>query len=793
MLAGRSGQIVSREEIRQKIWGDETYVDFEHGLNQCIKQIRTSLIDDSNKPLYIETLPRKGYRFLAPVTSKTIEVIPKVTASTSGIQPRAVLGGVSVAAANPALAPSVQELAPRAPSPAAEEARPATVAIGVALKDEPAAPEKIVPGAARQSRLIRWLSVAVVLVGVMVGGRYLYKRLHQSPVLTDNDTIVLSDFENKTGDSVFDGTLRQGLWSALEQSPFLNILSDQRIASTMALMTQPKGAALTPSLARQVCVRTGSAATLEGEITTLGTKYVLSLKAVNCSSGDEIAVEQVTAGSKEKVVSALGSAASRIRQKLGESLTSVQKYDAPLEDVTTPSLAALQAYSRARKAASTYGDMAALPLYKRAAELDPNFALAYVSLASLYANLSQSGRASENARKAYELRGKVSERERLSIEAYYRLNDTGELEKATKAYELLQQAYPRYYAPYGMLSFIYMELGSWDNALTQARGAIQVDPDNIVGYVNAGGAYLALSRLEEAEETFKQAEQRGLWNENLVVERYQLAFLKGDGAKMAQLTASGEGQAGVEGSALALQADTDAWFGKLKSAREHSDWAMKSAEHNDDKEAAAGYQSAAALRESEVGDREKAKALAKAAVQLAPNLDVKAMAAVALARAGDTAQAENLAAELENAFPLHTLVQEYWLPTIRAAVALQRKDPAKAIEVLRPAQAIELGQPVPSNNNTFLYPAYLRGEAYLMLHDGKAAVGEFRKFIDHRGVVANNPLGALARLGLAQAYAEQGDTAQARAAYQEFLTLWKDADPDIPLYQQTKAKYSTLN
>ncbi len=262
---------------------------------------------------------------------------------------------------------------------------------------------------------------------------------------------------------------------------------------------------------------------------------------------------------------------------------------------------------------------------------------------------------------------------------------------------------------------------------------------------------------------------------------------------MGQLIASGEGQTGVEGLLMGLQADTDAWFGKLKRARESAEQAMKSAEHNDSKEAAAGFQIAAALREVEFGDPKKGKDLARAALQLAPNRDVQAMAAVAMARAGDTTKAENLAAALDTEFPLDIMVQQYWLPTIRAAVALQHKDPRKAIEVLEVTKAIELSQPDPAKNNSFLYPVYLRGEAYLMLHDGEAAAAELHKFIDHRGVVGNNPLGALARLGLARAYAEQGDTAQARAAYQEFLTLWKDADSNIPLYQQAKAKYSTLN
>ncbi len=448
ILASRSGQIVTRDEIRQEVWGEETYVDFEHGLNQCIKQIRTALNDNSSKPLYIETLPRKGYRFLAPVTSKTIATSPKVTPSSSGIQPRVTLPVVSAAAAaDRAPALSMPESVFHLPALTAEGVRPVTVP-NVVVQEEFAPAEKVAPESvkrSRQNRIVVLLSVTVALVGSMIAGGYLYKRLHQPPVLTDRDTIVLSDFANRTGDSVFDGTLRQGLWSALEQSPFLNILSEQRIARTLALMTQPKGATLTPSLARQVCVRTGSAATMEGEIAMLGTQYVLSLKGVNCSSGDEIAVEQVTAASKEKVLPALGTAASRIRQKLGESLASVQKYDAPLEDVTTPSLEALQAYSRARKAAASYGNMAALPLYKRAVELDPSFAMAYVSLASQYANLNEASRASENARKAYELRGKVSEIERLKIDAYYPLNDTGELEKAVQAFAQWQQAYPRDY------------------------------------------------------------------------------------------------------------------------------------------------------------------------------------------------------------------------------------------------------------------------------------------------------------------------------------------------------------
>ena len=800
LLASRAGQIVTREEIEKLLWDKQTFVEFDGGVNKGIRSIRNALNDNADLPRYIETFPRRGYRFIPEVVSTTVEAPPRVKPSQSDVQrrpdPLKDLPGVESG-------PPVVK-APETPDVTSGIATGSTT--GESPRNDDAGRKRLnkwkriaayIPtlivelrSHVWRARLV-WISVvAVALVGSIAVGRYIYEVVH--PPLTEKDTIVIADFDNNTGDSVFDATLRQGLWAALGQSPFLNILSDRRIRETLDKMGVPKSAALTPAFAREVCVRTGSAATLEGAIARLGTQYVLSLKAVNCSSGDEMAIEQVTAESKEKIVPALGNAASRIRPKLGESLRSVQQHDTPLEDVTTPSLEALQAYSLALKAASTSGPVAALPLYKRAMELDPNFALAYLSLAVEYTNLDQPGRASENARKAYELRAKVSEKERLYIEAYYRLYATGELEKAVQVFELWQQAFPREYWPYGMLSAIYMELGNWEKVLTQAIDAIRLAPDNNIGYVNAAGAYLALNRLEDAEATLKQAEERGLWSEDMLVDRYQLAFLKGDTARMRQLIDSAEAQAGVESRIMALQADTEAWYGKLRNARDYTKRAMDSAEHNDAKEAAAGYQTVAALREVEFGNRQQGKSRADAALQLARNRDVQAMAALALARAGDTAKADNLAAALDNAFPLDTLVQKYWLPTIRAAVALQGNDPYGAIEVLRATKTIELSQPIPTEIDTFLYSVYLRGEAYLILHDGKAAAAEFQRFIDYRGAVGNNPLGALARLGLARAYVKQGDTAKARAAYQDFLTLWKDAEPNIPLYKQAKAENAQL-
>jgi tetratricopeptide (TPR) repeat protein len=528
---------------------------------------------------------------------------------------------------------------------------------------------------------------------------------------------------------------------------------------------------------------------LTGSIAGLGSQYVIGLKAVNCNSGDVLAEAQEQAAGKEAVLKALDAAAVSLRSKLGESLSSVQKYATPVEEATTPSLEALKVYSLGRKTHYAKGDTAALPFYKRAAELDPNFARAYVSMSGAYSDLNEISRAAENARKAYGLREKVSERERLSIEANYYLTATGELEKAAQTYELWQQTYPRDELPYINLGFISASLGSWEKSLEECREALRLEPNNATNYLNLGNAYTSLNRLDEAEAVYKQAEERKLESETLLANRYQMAFVKGDAIQMAQLAAAAMGKPGTEDLLLASQADTEAWYGKLKNARELTRRAMDSAQHNDAKEAAAAYQVAAALREVE-GNRKQARADADAAVKLAPNRDVRAMAALALARAGDTAGAEKLAAELDRTFPLDTLVQRYWQPTIRAAVALERKDPNRAVELLNLTSTVELSQP--TNLTVILCPVYLRGEAYLMLRDGDRAAAEFQKFIDHYGLVLNFPIGALARLGLGRAYAMQGKTVKARAAYQDFLTFWKDADPNTPVLKEAKAEYAKL-
>jgi serine/threonine protein kinase/Tfp pilus assembly protein PilF len=651
--------------------------------------------------------------------------------------------------------------------------------------------------AAGRRRTLSWrVGALVALLAVIIsGGIYWRWRTHKPVALTDKDTIVVADFDNKTGDPVFDDTLKQGLTIQLEQSPFLALISQGKVNQTLKLMGRSVGDRVTPEVAHEVCQRTGSKAMITGSIANLGSQYVVSLKAVNCNTGDILTEAQEQASDKEAVLKALDKSAISLRSKLGESLTTVQQYATPLDEATTPSLEALQAYSQARKAQFTKGLAAALPFYQRAVHLDPNFAMAYANMATVYKNLNEVGQAAESARKAYALKTKVSEREMLLIEANYFLFVTGELEKAAQTYESWQQSYPRDSLPYANLGFVYETLGNLEKGMEQYLATIRLQPNDMTSYVNLGSAYANLNRLDEAEATFKQAEERGYNSENLLLNRYLIAFLRGDTAQMEQAAQAAMGKPGTEDLLLATQADTEAWYGKLRDARQLTRRAMDSALHNDAKETAATYQAAAALRLVESGYRAQAHADANAALNIAANRDVRSMVTLTLARAGDIARAEKLAAELDKAFPLDTIVQRYWIPTVRAAIALQRKDPNRALEVLAVARPVELGQP--AQVEVFLCPAYLRGEAYLMLHNGGAAAAEFQKFIDHYGLVMNFPWGVLARLGLARAYALEAQTDpaahdKARAAYQDFLTLWKYSDPDIPIYRQAKAEYAKL-
>jgi eukaryotic-like serine/threonine-protein kinase len=634
----------------------------------------------------------------------------------------------------------------------------------------------------------RWkvaLPVALAVVVLAVGG-YFYR--HRTPKLTDKDTIVLSDFDNKTGDPVFDDTLKLALAVELGQSPYLNVLSDRKVNETLRMMGRPPSHHVTPEVAKEICIRSGSKAVLAGSISSLGSEYVVGLEATACNTGDTLVKEQAEATSKEGVLKALGKATSGLRAKLGESLASVQKFDVPLE-ATTTSLEALRAYSMGGLTQRTKGDAEAIPFYQHAIELDPNFALAYASLGVSYSNLWQASLAAENIKKAYELRDRVSELEKYHISAlYYRLV-TGETEKAIQAYESWIESYPKDMVPRTTLGTLFSDLGQWDRAATQYEGALPLD-NHSVTYANLACDYLALNRLDDAKKIIQQAWQLKLDSGEMHQQAYLLAFLNDDTAGMQEQVAWATGRPGDEDSLLSMQSDTEAYYGRLSRARQFSRRAVESATRAGTKETAAFWQGDSALREAELGNVAAAKQQVQAAVALSTGTDVSILSALALARSGDRAGAKNFMSELEKKNPSNTLLSVYWLPTINGAIEVNRDNPERALALLETSTPYELGSARTYIN--YLYPAYVRGQAYLLGRDGTAAAAEFQKLLDHRGIVLNFVTGALARLQLGRAYAISGDTAKAKAAYQDFLTLWKDADPDIPILKQAKTEYARL-
>jgi tRNA A-37 threonylcarbamoyl transferase component Bud32/Flp pilus assembly protein TadD len=632
----------------------------------------------------------------------------------------------------------------------------------------------------------------VVVVAALVAGG-LYFRSRRAAPLTEKDTIVLADFANTTGDPVFDDTLKQALAVDLGQSPFLNILSEEKVRQTLQEMTRPPSERLTQDLAREVCQRAGSKAYLAGSIAALGTEYVIGLEALNCASGDVLAREQVTAAGKEQVLPALGQAAAKLRNEVGESLSSVQKFDVPLDQATTNSLEALKAYTLGRKTGNEKGDVEAIPFNKRAIELDPSFALAYDGLGIEYSNLNQPSLAANYLKKAFDLRDRVTEREKFHITAVYYTIATGELEKANQTYELWRQAYPRDDVPPGNLGSDCMLLGQYEKAATETREAIRLELNSVVGYGNLGQIYLALNRFDEARTTTEEAQGRKLDGIQVHLNLYALAFFQGNTAAMKQQADWAVGKPGVEDWMLSLKSDTEAWSGRVGKARALSRQAIESARRSDEKEPAALWQANAAIREALFGNADAARQSAAAAVALAPGShDAEAQAALAYALAGDSAHAQSLADDLAKRFPQDTVVQSVWLPTIHAQIEAGRKNAARSIELLQSAAPYELGMLSGSAANSCLYPVYVRAEAYLSAQQGQLAATEFQKILGHRGLLWNCATGALAHLGLARAYAMQGDTAKAKAAYQDFLALWKDADPDIPVLIAAKAEYAKL-
>jgi len=737
LLLEHPGQLVTREEIRQKLWSRDTFVEFDDALNTAVRKLRAALNDSADNPRFLETVPRRGYRFIAPVAWTQ--------------EPQAV-------AATP-----VRHRTGR--------------------------------------RAYLWSAAALIVAAAAVEG---YRHLHRPGFqITPKDTIVLADFSNSTGDVVFDDTLKTALNVSLRQSPFLNVLSDSEIAKALQQMTRPASTKLTPDVAREVCQRASSKAYLAGSIGSLGSEYVVGLKAVNCQSGDTLAQEQGTATSKEKVLEALGEAASRLRGELGESLATVQKFDVPLEQATTSSLEALKALSQGRKASDEKGPAAALPYDQRAIALDPNFAMAYRAVGIDYTNLSELGRASEYFSKAFQLREHASEREKLTISADYYSYATGELDKAAQSFQEEMEIYPREDAAYVNLGLVYAALGQYEKATEITRQVARHAPEAVSEYENLANYALALQRYDETRQVIHEAQVRKVDDFILHNASYALAFGASDLAAMADQQRWFASKAEFENVGLALESDTEAFRGHLHKARELTRKAVDSAIRADNKESGAVYLAISAQREAAFGNATQARLTAAETLKLAPaSQGAESEAALALAMSGDTAQAEFLAQDLRKRFPLDTQVQSLWLPAIEGQLALDKKKPTAALNVLQAASAVEFGQIPFVNNISCLYSVYVRGEAYLAAGQAEAATAEFQKILAHSGVVWNCWTGALGHLGVARANALQVRTSQgadadaarvrALAAYKDFLTLWKDGDPEISILKQAKAEYAKL-
>jgi eukaryotic-like serine/threonine-protein kinase len=719
VLLRHPGEVVNREELRSQIWPAHTFVDFDNGLNTAINKLREALGDSADTPRFIETLPRRGYRFIASVS----RVDSCVGANVAGVT-------------------------------------------------------AVVP--TRAWKIVVPMAVIVLAVVFAVGVRWHSWRGQR---LTEKDTIVLADFINATGDPVFDETLKQGLRVQLEQSPFLNVLSEQKASEQLSLMGHPREEKLSQGIARELCQRVGSKAVLAGSIASLGTHYVIGLKAFNCHTGDGLDGEQVEADRREHVLRALGDAATKMREKLGESLGTIQKYDAPVEQATTSSLEALQAYSLGLKIWFAKGVDDSIPFFQRAVELDPEFAMAYGRLGTAYSEVGEGVLSVENTRKGYELRERVSQRERLYLESHYSHFVTRDPEKAAQLYELWRQIYPRDWVPYTNLVAVYSELGKYEKALEEAREELRLDQSNEEIYGDLAGSYFNLNRLAEAEAVLKQAEEHKI---EMLGSSYQLALLRGDTGEMERLAGRAVGKPVAE-YLLFLETFTEAYHGRRRRVRELLRRKVDLAERAGATQRAAGHQADASLMEAYFGDPQEVRRDAQAALKLSVKRDswVTSALALALALTGNATQAEKLAAELNQKFPLNTRVQRCTLPAIRAAVALHLGNADKALELLpNVTSPYELGAV------ELLDPIYLRGQAYLMLHNGPAAAAEFQKIVDFPDIARKNLVGALAHRGLARAYALQADTARARAANHDFLTLWKDADADIPILKEAKAEYA---
>jgi DNA-binding winged helix-turn-helix (wHTH) protein len=772
VLIRNQEEVVLKDDLLKTVW-PETFVE-ESNLAQNIFVLRKALGDAKGENRYIVTVPGRGYRFAEKVRFVGEELIAEDRTVFAESRPHvsAMRGANSAAAALEAGTDGlVVETHTRS---------------RMVITDETAVAVQTAP--AGISTRVKALVLAALALAALAAYFYMHRTPESASKLTSKDTVVLADFSNSTGDPVFDGTLRQGLSAQLDQSPFLNLLSDRRTGQTLALMGKPKDARLTDELAQEVCQRAAAAAVLDGSIAQIGARYLLTLKALDCSSGEPLTNTEAVADDKNHVLDALGKIAAETRSKLGESLASVQKYDVSPQDVTTPSLEALKAYTLAMKERNAPGSDFNLTrqLFQRAIDLDPNFAMAYAQLGVVYFNLGQTLRGSENLRKAYQLRG----REKFYIASHYDEHVMGDLESAHHNFELWAQLYPRDADAPANLGVIALFLGDYDKVLALTDKAEKLSATDMHGS-NFVWCNIFLNRLAEAKAIALAPQSRNRDDPSFHFNLYMIDFLEHDAEGMKREAAGLVSNPTWGHAAFQYQADTSAYGGQFAKAREFTQRAIAAARKSDNQEAAAGDEADAAIREAMAGNAALAKQQAKAALALFNSKDIEAMAAFASSMAGDSGQATQLTNDLAKRFPQDTIVQFNYLPTLQAARELRNGDAAKAIRTLAAASPYELGTTALTGGGA-LYPVYMRGEAYLAAKQGPAAAAEFQKILDHPGVVQNEIVGALAHLGQGRAHVLSGDVNKARTAYQDFFTLWKDADSDIPILKEARSEYAKL-
>ena len=635
------------------------------------------------------------------------------------------------------------------------------------------------------------LTIAAALLAASGYGVFAY--MNRLPKLSEADAVVLGDFSNTTGQAIFDGSLREALGVSLAQSPYFNVVSSEKVSEALRSIGRPADEAITRDLAPAICASTKAKGFVAAAISSRSGQYRISLEAFRCAGGSSMASTTAEAANERQVLHALGTAATELRKEFGEDQNSIRNFDVALERATSPSLQALKLYSEGRKLTRDKGALEAIAPLQKAVELDPRFALAYSSLAVDHYNLNQNARASDEIRQAFEMGDRQTARERLQITTLYYDLGTGDVKKAIASYKQWGNLYPRDDVPWGDLSSEYFLIGDYEEAASTAKQALHLEPSSVAWYENLSTADIALQRLDEAESILKEAFAKKLDDASLHANMYVLAFLRNDAAGMDREVSATVGKSSGEDMMLAMQADTAAFSGRLRKARELSRRAVESAQKAELAEPAAIWQGLAALREAAFGNKDQARADAVEVLTLAPNSrDAQMLAALVFARTGETQRSRAILDDLRARYVSNTVVQMAWIPVIRAQMELAGQDPRGALRTLEAVAPYERGQIIGNLSNCCLIPIYLRGEAYLAAGQGSQAVSEFQKILDDRGVVANCWAGSLAQLGKSRAQVLLGYNAAARVSYQQFLMQWKDADPDVPVFKAARAEYAKL-